>query len=706
LIRDGGQLPFVGRTIWATLSTGLLIAAIWRMSDGASALRRAVALFVIPTVMAVGLATVPLNPTGERIARGIDLIFDATLPWAVCLGIALTVARLTELGAPPTNRAVALAERVAVSARTQAARLLLIGSLLFLVGALWVSYAILGPVPHTIDETSFMFCTRTLQSGAVKVALGPEYDFFQYCEYIRPIDGYGWALTQPGWAAMLAPFDAAGLRGVANPLYTALAVLLLAWVIHRWMGTGAAVIGVLLAVTSPWLLVSAGSLMSHTPGMLAVVATLACAVRACRQSSPEWAALSGLMLGIGFTIRPHIAVIWGGVLAAVAARWLWAGHRRVAVAWLVGAAVPFVLWMFFNATVTGRPLYNTLDACFDQIHPDAGSIGFGEVKGQPFRFVANEMANAHGMDAQPGGGGPHRFARGHSPLKGLFDMGDQIQAGSRFALGWGVFSFAPALVLLAIPRASRLAGVSRKLVVGASIAVLMSFVIHSAYWYHGIAFGPRFHVEVIPALWALQLAGLFAVRGWLIAHGTPSGAATAGVAAFVAVNVIWSIGGSIAALPTSEYAHYHNVPRHAFDRADELADSTYPDDKLIVFWPTRIFRNVSETIVINGEEVPVKTPPRLSFFDMAPAAARLHFPIGSDRVLYAIDWDRLMRFPAVHELVAGPRLDDTPGARPALGRAIENAELRTTFPDRIAVRATVHDDGTVTFDELWRPPSR
>jgi hypothetical protein len=65
-----------------------------------------------------------------------------------------------------------------------------------------------------------------------------------------------------------------------------------------------------------------------------------------------------------------------------------------------------------------------------------------------------------------------------------------------------------------------------------------------------------------------------------------------------------------------------------------------------------------------------------------------------------------MRFPAVHELVAGPRLDDTPGARPALGRAIENAELRTTFPDRIAVRATVHDDGTVTFDELWRPPSR
>ena len=127
--------------------------------------------------------------------------------------------------------------------------------------------------------------SRTLQSGQLTVPLGPEYDFFQYTEYIRPIDGRGYSLTQPGWAALLIPFDVAGIAGAATPFYGSMGVALLVFVLWRWAGPGAACIGALLCVTSPWLIVSAGSLMSHTSGMTAAAAALACAAMAKRRES-------------------------------------------------------------------------------------------------------------------------------------------------------------------------------------------------------------------------------------------------------------------------------------------------------------------------------------------------------------------------------------------------------------------------------------
>ena len=135
-------------------------------------------------------------------------------------------------------------------------------------------------------------------------------------------DGRWYAITNPGWPALLAVGLKLGHPGLVNPLLAALSILLLHALVRRLRGLASAhAITAMLAV-SPWFLFLSASFMTH-------LATLACLLGAWlaievarRRAMLALCLLAGLLLGEIFLVRPLDGILAGGNLWAASSRGL------------------------------------------------------------------------------------------------------------------------------------------------------------------------------------------------------------------------------------------------------------------------------------------------------------------------------------------------------------------------------------------------
>ncbi|HEX6693552.1 MAG TPA: hypothetical protein VF035_02495 [Longimicrobiales bacterium] len=249
-----------------------------------------------------------------------------------------------------------------------------------LVAAVCVARFVFGFDPVLVDATAQLIHARHVADGAL--AAPPDTIGFFRIQQTVPVPG-GWVSQYPpGHVLLLAAGIAAGMPWIVGPIMLALAIYFTARAADIMLpGQAAPRAGVVVSALSPFMLLHAGSYMSHTTAAAFIGIALYCFARATRpavtgavSASPVWLCAAGCATGIVFAVRPLTGLVTGLVLTAAvllhpARMRAWRGAAATAL----GAAPAAAAVMIYNARLFGSPFRFGYDVA---LGPDAG-LGFG-----------------------------------------------------------------------------------------------------------------------------------------------------------------------------------------------------------------------------------------------------------------------------------------------------------------------------------------
>jgi hypothetical protein len=366
------------------------------------------------------------------------------------------------------------------------------GLMIFLAACGYVATALFDRAPHILDAVAYTFQAKMLASGMVTAPPPPLKDAFPV-PFSTVHDGRWIIQYPPGTALVLALGMLVHLPWLVEPLMTAGAIALIVLAANRQYGAGTALIVLALLVSSPFVLLVAGSFMSHAPALLFASVALYAVTRYAERPSVGWAVLVAAGLGLGFLTREIVSVLYGltVVLAGLATGSQLRG-RRIVLDFLVMAAIGGTavgLYLAYNAAVTDDPFL------LPRLVVDGRDrFGFGIGVG---------------------------FYNEHTVAAGLVNIEEQLVSLGFLLAGWP-FGFSLALVLLPF-LTWRLKGWD----VPYGGLILLYVLTYGAYYYHGIVFGPRYLFEAVPALAILTARGFAGltehVGCWLTALGFSGG---------------------------------------------------------------------------------------------------------------------------------------------------------------------------------------
>ena len=334
---------------------------------------------------------------------------------------------------------------------------------IWLLAAALVTTRLYHQMPHILDAMSYTFQAGLFASGRLALDAGPLAQALRGPFEVL-LNGRLFSQYPPGAAAAYALGQLVGLEWLVGPVACLALLAATRWTASVLFGPRCGLAVLCLGVLSPFVLFQAGSFLSHpiAGGLLAVA--LAAFVAGDRDGKERWYALSGALLGAAFLTREASSVLFAVPLAAR----LVATQRWQPLTWIVATGMPFVLvYLLYNAQLTGsalllpRTIFNAAD-----------HFGFGDGIG---------------------------FHTRHTIAAGLANT-DELLTLLQFDLfGW------PPLFALGLLGLPFLFGRARTWDVLAAGGVLAFVVAYAAYFYHGIALGPRYYFEAMP--WLLLLAG-------------------------------------------------------------------------------------------------------------------------------------------------------------------------------------------------------
>lgn len=403
----------------------------------------------------------------------------------------------------------------------------LLGALLLAVGtvilAAWVSTTIFDRLPHVEDEVAFLFQARTLADGEI-VAAPPERPEFFRMPFVIVRDDMWFGKYPPGYPLILAAGVVAGLPWLVNPLLGGLAVLLVFVIGRRLYDAATGLIAAALLAVSPFLLLQAGSTMSHVAALVWTLLALLAFEAVVRRAS-SWAAVGcGVALGMLALTRSLTAAGIGLPIAI----WLlvMVGHdrRNLRLAGFVAAgALPFVIALLaYNQFTTGSPFKTGYELWWDW-----DRIGFGKGVSRDGDYT-------------------------------LHDAWDNLKSNAgdltMYLYGWPWrLSVVPAIAAAALAAGRALVWWRRPVRRPGSAArnanhwdlflagtVVSLIGIHVIYWTDGQMYGPRYYFEAIGALVLLSARALVFLANVLSERVRRArlSSATARVAAPVAILLV------------------------------------------------------------------------------------------------------------------------------------------------------------------------
>ncbi len=243
-----------------------------------------------------------------------------------------------------------------------------------LVASIAIAFGVAAFWPNSADEYGYVYLARTLLAGRTYVPAPPGGDLFVF--YWSAV-GEGKMASQyaPGWSVLLAPFLAAGLQALANPLLLAgLAACLYACL--TLLACAAPVASALTAiiVLSPFALFNAGSLFNHLLATLALVGVCWCTLRDERSSATGNKLAIGVLFSIILSTRIEVFVILAPLFGIDQLL------RRRALSLLVPAAIGFlpitILFLWYTASITGSPFVSVQAWA----HPEELAIASGSLR--------------------------------------------------------------------------------------------------------------------------------------------------------------------------------------------------------------------------------------------------------------------------------------------------------------------------------------
>ncbi|MGJ5620576.1 hypothetical protein [Sulfitobacter sp. MF3-043] len=363
-----------------------------------------------------------------------------------------------------------------------------------------LAWTVFDRVPHVQDELAYLFQARTFAHGALWSPAPVEGARAALDYYLLDIRGDQWlSVTAPGWPAVLAIGVLAGVPWLVNPVLTGLSVLLVHDIVRRTVNRNRADLVALLMATSPWVLATGASLMTHSTALIMALLGWWCLLRAGRGSTRRDVILglcAGLALGWMFVTRPLDGVIVSGLTGLWLLRRLPTGVGQV-VACAMGGILTGSVYLVWNQAVTGELLLAPQADYLSRLWPDtANTFGFGANVGPPDKSW-----------------GALDIWVGHSPAEATLSLLNGFVALNTELLGWTFGSLVPIWALLLWHR--RLTGFDRAMLVVFLVIVATLFF----YWFTGTFYiGPRYwHVALLPAL-VLSAAGVEEIARWMPEH--------------------------------------------------------------------------------------------------------------------------------------------------------------------------------------------
>jgi 4-amino-4-deoxy-L-arabinose transferase-like glycosyltransferase len=412
--------------------------------------------------------------------------------------------------------------------------------LVVFVAAGLIAGLVLEGVPHLEDEVAYLFQAQVFAAGKTHVDAPFRSNCF-FAPFVVDYEGRRFGKYSPGWPALLSVGVLLGQTWWVNAAGAALTVALVFRLGHEGHGLLVGGLSSGLASTSPFLLILAGSMMSHTWCLVFTTSFLLLFRRAYRRvgrhNGLAWAA--GAMLGAAFVIRPFTAAAVA-TPAVLYSMWRIVRHRSWKLAWFlcIGFAPLALLVPLLNAIWTGDPFLSpyVLFWPYDR-------IGFGP------------------------GTGP--LSEGNSVWVGLSGAAAAIGHLANHLHGWPTLSLL-FVVLGFLPKPRRRWDIFLACTV---FSLILAYV---AYWTSGDVFGPRYTYEVASALFVLSAAGIVRVGRWL-QHSGRQWILYAVVGLLLATNVVFYMPWQMR-----EYKGLYGItaePREILRQADLDNALVIVDDK-------------------------------------------------------------------------------------------------------------------------------
>ena len=260
-----------------------------------------------------------------------------------------------------------------------------------------VRWFILDGARLTDDEEVYRFMALMLADGQLTMPSPEPAVFFDRFGMVNDGSYYGQYFL--GWPLLLAPFAAAGLPGLANPVLSALAAVGLFRVGGQLMGRDGGRAASLLWVVSPFAIAAGATLLSHVACITWLIWMFWAFWRVDRADEPPWwgHTLLALFFSAAFFTRPTVALGLGGPLLVV-----WLARRvgdggvdawRPLLAFTLPALVCAGLFLAVNALQNGHPLATAYGAFYDYRieHLQGGTPG-RQVPNFHFAHPANALA--------------------------------------------------------------------------------------------------------------------------------------------------------------------------------------------------------------------------------------------------------------------------------------------------------------------------
>lgn len=346
--------------------------------------------------------------------------------------------------------------------------LLLCSGAVLVIALLW-SLLVFEGIPHLPDSIAQLFQARIFAAGRLWL---PVPEFPEFFDLSFTVMNHGrWVSVYPFFHSLLLTAGVlVGAPWLVNPLLGAAfvpLVFLLGREAHdETTGRGAA----LLAVVSPWLWAMSGEYMNHASALVLLTGFLVLALRSRRTLRWLEGFTAGLLLGLAACVRPYTALAFA--LPAVVFVLPELFRRRAAgsaLALIGGVVLGGSLLLGWNWLAHGDPLLFGYVARYGRGH----EIGFGH----------------------------SGWGAAHTPLRGLVNVGHDLNMFNRFLLEWPVSS----LLLVLLPLLGPAPRSHDRVLLFCLLALPLAYFF---YWAHGVAFGPRFLYEGLGPALVLVTRGL------------------------------------------------------------------------------------------------------------------------------------------------------------------------------------------------------
>lgn len=371
----------------------------------------------------------------------------------------------------------------------------LLGAMLLAAGTVvlagWVSTAVFDRLPHVEDEVAFLFQARTLAEGEV-VAEPPDRPEFFRMPFVIVRGDMWFGKYPPGYPVVLAAGVLAGAPWLVNPLLGGLAVLLVFVAGRRLYDAPTGLIAAALLSVSPFLMLQAGSTMSHVAALVWTLLALVWLEAVVRRASALAAVGCGMALGMLALTRSLTAAGIGLPIGVWLLAMIVHGRRGPRLAGcVVAGALPFVIALLaYNQLTTGSPFKTGYELWWNW-----DRIGFGKGVSRDGDYT-------------------------------LYDAWDNLKSNAgdltMYLYGWPArLSIVPPVVAATLavrragiwwrnptrrPRCAERHANHWDLFLAGSVISLIG--IHVIYWTDGQMYGPRYYFEAIGALALLSARAL------------------------------------------------------------------------------------------------------------------------------------------------------------------------------------------------------